>query len=177
MTIVVPASDSPIIPGITDLLVDGHYTPLLKCPFCNTLRNIHVDVIEQHIRIDHPRKSYQVSDFYPKVIRYSSPYGPHVTKEEIKLPWIHCLFCRYRDKIEFDLSLHMLEEHKQKLLQLEISYEEHSRLLHSDPFAKFYGRLEYRLDKTVEIAKRRRQVDRAIDFVREKSLGYFCWRR
>lgn len=169
MTTVVPASDSAIVPGITHLLSNGKYTPLLKCPFCNFLRNIHVEVIEQHIRIDHPGKRYDVSEFYPKVIRHTSPYGPNITKEEIKLPWIHCLFCSYRDKIEFDLSLHMLEEHKQKLLQLQISYEEHSKLLHSDPFARFYGRIEYRLDKAVEIAKRRGQIGRAVETVRTKS--------
>ncbi len=135
MTTVVPILPPGVIPGLTHLLVDGQHTPLLKCPFCNSLHNIHVDVIEQHIRIDHPGNRYQVSEFYPKVIRYTSPYGPNITKEEIKLPWIRCLFCSYRDKNDFDLSLHMLEEHKQKLLQLEISYQDHSKHLQSDPFA------------------------------------------
>ena len=175
MTAVVPASDSPIILGITHLLVNGQYTPLLKCPFCNFLHNIHVDVIEHHIRIDHPGKRYHVSEFYPKIIRYTSPYGPVITKEKINLPWIRCLFCRYWNKNEFDLSLHMLEEHKQKLLQLEISYEKHFRLLHSDQFAKFYGRIEYRLDKAIEIAKRKGQVDRAVKAVRTKSGGSRNW--
>ena len=92
MTVVLPASDSAIIPGITHLLVDGKYTPLLKCPHCNSLRNIHVKVIEQHIRIDHPGNSYHVSEFYPKVVRYTSPYGLNITKGEISLPWIRCLF-------------------------------------------------------------------------------------
>ena len=169
MTGVAPVFPPNIILGVTHLLVDGQYTPLLKCPFCNFLRNIHVDVIEQHIRIDHPGKRYQVSDFYPRVIRYTSPYGPNITKEEIKLPWIRCLFCRYRDKIEFDLSLHMLEEHKQKLLQLQISYQDHSKLLRSDAFARFYSRMEYRLDKAIEIAKRKGRVDRAVKAVRTKS--------
>jgi hypothetical protein len=168
MTTVLPASNSAIIPGISHLLVDGQYTSLLKCPLCNFLRNIHVDVIEQHIRIDHPGSNYNVSEFYPKV-RYTSPYGPNITKEEIKLPWIHCLFCRYRDKNEFDLSLHMLEEHKQKLLQLQISYQDHSKLLQFDRFARFYGRIEYRLDKAVEIAKRRGQVGRAVEAARTKG--------
>jgi hypothetical protein len=168
MTTVVFASDSAIIPGVTHLLVDGQYTPLLKCPYCNSLRNIHVHVIEQHIRIDHPGKRYQVADFCHKVVRASSPYEPYLLKAELKTPWIRCLFCRYRDKIEFDLSLHMLQEHKQKLLQLEISYQDHSTLLQSDPFARFYGRQEYRLDKAVEIAKRRERVDRAIEAARTK---------
>lgn len=167
MTVV--TSDPSVILGVTHLLVNGQHTPLLKCPFCNLLRNIHVDVIKQHIRIDHPGKSYHVLDFYPKVIRYTSPSGPNITKEEINVPWIRCLFCRYRDKIDFDLSLHMLEEHKRKLLQLEISYQDHSKLLQSDPFARFFGRIEYRLDKAVEIAKRRGQVDRAIEAARIKG--------
>jgi hypothetical protein len=63
----------------------------------------------------------------------------------------------------------MLEEHKHKLPKLEISYEDHSRLLHSDPFAKFYGRIEYRLHKAIEIAKRRGQVDRAVEAARTKG--------
>lgn len=167
MTVV--TSDPSVILGVTHLLVEGQHTPLLKCPFCNFLRNIHVDVIEQHICIDHSGKSYLVSDFYPKVIRYTSPYGPNVTKAEINRPWIRCLFCRYRGKIEFDLSLHMLEEHKQKLLQLQISYQDHSKLLQSDAFARFYGRMEYRLDEAVEMAKRKGRVDRAIEAVRTKS--------
>jgi hypothetical protein len=169
MTTVVRASDSSITPGITHLLVDGHYTPLLKCPLCNSLRNIHVDVIEQHIRIDHTGKRYQVSDFYPKVIRYTSPFGTNITKEEIKLPWISCLFCSYRDKNEFDLSLHMLESHKRKLLHLQISYRDHANLRQSDPFARFSARIEYRLDKAVEVAKRRGQLDRAVEAVRTKT--------
>jgi hypothetical protein len=169
MTTVSPVLPPNVILGVTHLIVNGQHTPLLKCPFCNFLRNIHVDVIEQHIRIDHPGKRYHVSDFYPKVNRYTSPYGPNITKEEIKLPWIRCLFCSYRDKIEFDLSLHMLDEHRQKLLQLEISYQDHFKLLQSDPFAKFYGRIEYRLDKAVEIAKRRGQVGRAVEAVRTKG--------
>lgn len=169
MTAVAPVLPTNVILGVTHLLVDGQNTPLLKCPCCNFLRNIHVHVIEQHIRIDHPGKSYSVSDFYPTVVRRTSPYGPNITKEEIKLPWIRCLFCRYRDKFEFDLSLHMLEEHKHKLLKLEISYQDHSKLLQSDSFAKFYGRIEYRLDKTVEIAKRRGQVDRAVEAARIKG--------
>jgi hypothetical protein len=169
MTSLVPGPALSIIPGITHLLVDGRYTPLLKCPFCNSLRNIHVDVIEQHVRIDHPGKSYHVSDFYPKVIRYTSPYGPSIAKEDLNLPWIRCFFCGYRDKIEFDLSLHLIEVHKQKLIQLEISYQDHSKLLQSDPFPRCYGRIEYRLDKAVEIAKRKGQVDRAIEVARTKS--------
>ena len=169
MTTVVPIFPPGVIPGVTHLLVDGQHTPLLKCPFCNSLRNIHVDVIEQHIRIAHPGKSYQVSDFYPTVVRHTSSYGPYISKEAIKLLWIRCLFCSYRDKNEFDLSLHMLEEHKQKLLQLQISYEDHSKLGQTDPFARFYGRIEYRLDKAVEIAKRRGQVDRAVEAARTKS--------
>ena len=69
----------------------------------------------------------------------------------------------------------MLEKHKQKLLRLKISYKDHARLVQMDPFAQFYGRIEYRLDKAVEVAKRRAQVDRAVEAVREKSGGNFSW--
>ena len=83
------------------------------------------------------------------------------------MPGTRCLFCSYRDKNEFDLSLHMLEKHKLNLLHVKISYRDHANLRQSDPFARFYGRIEYRLEKVVEIAKRRSQVDRAIDIVTE----------
>ena len=63
----------------------------------------------------------------------------------------------------------MLEKHKLNLLHVKISYRDHANLRQSDPFARFYGRIEYRLEKVVEIAKRRSQVDRAIDIVTENN--------
>jgi hypothetical protein len=40
--------------------------------------------------------------------------------EEVGLPEIPCMFCGYKDPIEFDLSLHYLEKHRQDLIRLPI---------------------------------------------------------
>ena len=58
-----------------------------------------------------------------------SPYGPYISKEDLPLPWIICLWCSYRDKIEFDLSLHFLAEHKKEVMKLKISFEDRKRVL------------------------------------------------
>ncbi|MGC2426248.1 MAG: hypothetical protein WA421_04375 [Nitrososphaeraceae archaeon] len=143
-----------VVIGYTHLKVGENLVPLLKCPFCNSLRNIHVDVIANHIRLTHPGKTYNVSDFYLKWVR-SSPYGVYLSKEELKLPWIKCLWCNYRDKIEFDLSLHFLEEHRDKLLAIPITRRERSaaKALSPDWFTRFEDPMEYRLDKAVTMAK------------------------
>lgn len=88
----------------------------------------------------------------------SSPYGPYLSKEALKLPWIRCLFCNYQDKKEFDLSLHVLEKHKDKLLEIPISsrdrkttkslLEPRARL-----YSKFESAIEFRLDVAVEMSK------------------------
>lgn len=141
--------------GVTHLLVDGKLSPLYRCPLCNKFRNIYINEIQHHIEFTHPGtgpgKSYNVSDFYPK----SHSTSPYQSKEQLKLPWIRCLFCRYRDKIEFDLSLHMLEKHKEKLLELPISSRDRKRTkaLSGDFFARFEGAIEFRLDVAVEMAK------------------------
>ena len=94
-----------------------------------------------------------------RVTKKESPYGPYISKEDIKLPWIRCLWCSYRDKIEFDLSLHFLEEHKKELLAIPITSKERlaTKALIKDPrarfFAKFEGPMEYRLDKAIKMAK------------------------
>lgn len=178
MTTVAPILPTDVILGVTHLLVDDELTPLLKCPFCNTLRNIHVKVIKQHIRIDHPGKSYQVADFYHKGVRGSSPYGPYLLKAELKTPWIRCLFCNYSDKIEFDLSLHMLESHKQKLLQIPISTKDRIETNHfKEPYARFFskfeGSMEFRLDVAVEMAKeenRNAGTKHAVKLVQNRHL-------
>jgi hypothetical protein len=178
MTTVAPVSPTDVILGVTHLLADGQLTPLLKCPFCNSLRNIHVEVIEHHIRFSHPGKSYQASKFYHKGARASSPYGSYISKKEIKLPWIRCLFCSYKDKIEFDLSLHLLEEHKQKLLQIPISARDRTEtnLLKESRarfFSKFEGSMEFRLDVAVEMAKEENRglgVKHAIKLIQKRVL-------
>ena len=87
-----------------------------------------------------------------------SPYGPYISKEDLPLPWIICLWCSYRDKIEFDLSLHFLAEHKKEVMKLKISFEDRKRVLSLlEPslsfFAKFEPLIEFKLDVAVEMAK------------------------
>ena len=89
----------------------------------------------------------------------TSPYGPYVSKVNLPLPWINCLWCDYRDKNKFDLLLHFLEEHKDELLAIPITSQERlaAKALIQDPrarfFAKFGSPMEYRLDKAVGMAE------------------------
>lgn len=161
---------SEILVGVTHLLVNGKPERLLKCPFCD-FRNIHEDTITHHIKyaddVKHDVDINQLDKSCYIVTRTSreSPYGPYVSKEEIKCPWIRCLWCSYKDKIEFDLSLHFLEEHKRELLAIPITRRERlaAKALIKDPrarfFAKFESPMEYRLDKAVKLAKLQRQGD------------------
>jgi hypothetical protein len=162
----VPITD--VVLGVTHLLVDGELTPLLKCPFCN-FRNIHQDTITHHIKFtddgQHKDVNIELLDkgqyVVPRTATIESPYGPYQSKAQLNIPWIRCLWCNYRDKIEFDLSLHMLEKHgpgkftDQKLLKLEIfgSDRKRTKTLSGDFFARFEGAIEFRLDVAVEMAK------------------------
>jgi hypothetical protein len=138
--------------GITHLIIDGNLVRLLKCPFCKSFRNIYVLEMNHHILFTHPGRSCSVSAYYPKDVQ---GYGHYITKEEIKLPWINCLWCDHRDKIEFDLSLHFLEEHKKELLAIPITQKERlaAKALSGDWYARFESPMEYRLDKAVKLAK------------------------
>jgi hypothetical protein len=141
--------------GVTHLIIDGNLVSLLKCPFCKSFRNIYVVEMNHHVQFTHPGRNYRVSDFYPKGVQGSSAYSPYITKEEIKLPWTNCLWCNYRDKIQFDLSLHFLEEHKKELLAIPIIRRERlaAKILSGDRFAFLESPIEYRLDKAVKLAK------------------------
>lgn len=91
----------------------------------------------------------------------NSGYGPYISKDALRLPWINCLWCDYRDKIEFDLSLHFLEKHKKELLAIPITRQERVavKILSGDPFAFLEGPMEYRLDKAVAMAKIKSMYD------------------
>lgn len=107
--------------GLTHLEVNDKLVKLLKCPLCNFM-NIHDDEIQHHIQWTNDTKhniDLKSLDNRSCLITSSkdSQYGPYVGKENLNLPWIRCLFCDYQNKIEFDLSLHILEEHRRKLLQ------------------------------------------------------------
>jgi hypothetical protein len=40
--------------------------------------------------------------------------------QEVGLPEIPCMYCDYKDPIEFDLSLHYIEKHRYQLIRLPI---------------------------------------------------------
>jgi hypothetical protein len=155
----IPPSD--VILGVTHVRVGGELIRLLTCPFCS-FQNIHQDTITHHIRytddadhdvdIDHLDKGCYIVTIQRKA---ESPWGPYVRTEDLPLPWTRCLWCDYRDKIDFDLSLHILELHREKVLQLPIysSHRKRTKALSGDFFARFEGAIEFRLDVAVEMAK------------------------
>ena len=59
--------------------------------------------------------------------------------KEAGLPEIPCMFCDYKDCIEFDLELHYLERHRSELINL--------------PIGK--GSMDYRAEYAVSITKSR----------------------
>jgi hypothetical protein len=121
MTLEVPSS-SPQHPNLEDIKcvrLDGKLVPLFKCPYCK-FRNVHEDIIIHHIlwkddilhqvdidKIDKNR-------FFIHKNKIQSHYT-YVKKEDLALPWIKCLWCNYRDKVERDLEWHFLEQHGYKV--------------------------------------------------------------
>lgn len=115
--------------------------------------------------------------------RASTPYGPLVSKEDIPLPWISCLWCDYRDKIEFDLAQHMNEKHRGNkdsiddgLMQIPIDPKDRktTKALSGDFFARFESAIEFRLDVAVEMAKeenRDKGVKHAIKQIQRRILA------
>jgi hypothetical protein len=110
------------------------------------------------------------------IVHCLSNYDLCIPKKEIKSPWIKCLWCSYCDKIEFDMSLHFLENHRYKLLQIPIRPRDRKKtksLL--EPNFRFYSRfeppIEFRLDVAVEMAKRRRGVKDAIRSIQKQILS------
>jgi hypothetical protein len=150
-----------LVVGITHLLLpSGKPVRLLKCPICN-FSNIYESEIDHHITFtDDIRHNVDVRqiDKITYVITGSntSPYEP-LGKAALNLPWRYCLFCDCREKVEFNLSLHMLEEHHQELLQIPITRQERktAKIISGDFFARFERAIEYRLDKAVGMAKLR----------------------
>jgi len=64
---------------------------------------------------------------------------PRCVIEKVRLPEIPCMFCNYKNCIEFDLCLHYLELHKPELFKLPIGN----------------GSMEYRAEYAISVAKER----------------------
>jgi hypothetical protein len=182
MTVV--TSDPSVILGVTHMLVNGVLRRLLKCSFCS-FQNIHEDTIIHHIKFtdDAQHNAADIeqrdkSQYVVTKVTKKSPYGSYLSKAELNVPWIRCLFCNYRDKIAFDLSLHILEVHKQKLLQVPISakYRTETNQIkepYARYFSKFEGSMEFRLDIAIEMAKeenRNAGVKHAVRLVQNRHL-------
>jgi hypothetical protein len=116
-----------------------------------------------HIAVDIEKldkSSYVIVETNPK----PSQYGPYIKTEDLPLPWIYCLWCSYRDKIAFDLSLHFLEEHKEELLAIPITRRERlaAKALSGDWYTRFESPMEYRLDKAVGFAQQKSESEKVI---------------
>ena len=144
--------------GMIRLLVNRQPADLLKCPFCS-FRNIHEDEITHHIMykddsnhdidVEHlDKKNYIVSS-----ARKESLYGPYISKDDLPLPSIRCLWCEYEDKVERDLEYHFLQNHKKRLYQMKAPLYERKKVWSHDPFSWMYSDIEYRLYKAVKLAK------------------------
>lgn len=158
---------------------------LKKCPFCNFI-NIHEDTITHHIKFtDDPahkgidvdkldKSSYIIVERKPK----PSPYGPYIRTEDLPLPWINCLWCDYKRKIAFDLSLHFLQEHREELLAIPVYSRDRkiTKDLLDEPArfdSKFEWAMEFRVDVAVEMAKeenRDKGVKHAIRQIQKQIL-------
>lgn len=146
--------------GVTHLLLGGQLILLLKCPFCN-FRNIHEDEITHHIRykgdIKHDVDVYKL-DKSMYIVTKSHSHYTYESKEDLPLPWIQCLWCKYRDKVERDLEWHFLENHKKKLYrEVKVSPYERMRASKYEPFGFMDSPIEYRLQKAVGLAKKNTQ--------------------
>jgi hypothetical protein len=148
-----------VILGVTHLLLNGQIVPLLKCPFCS-FRNIHEDEITHHIKYKDDAKHDVDLDKLDKstylVTKKESRYK-YESKDDLPLPSIKCLWCKYEDKVERDLEWHILEQHKKRLYQMKATLKErhHDPVWTRDPFSWIYTDVEYRLYKAVRLAKRK----------------------
>ena len=150
-----------VILGVTHLLVGGELVPLLKCPFCS-FKNIHEEEITHHIRykedakhnvdVDKIDKKKYIVTKKEKESRYH-----YESKEDLPLPYVKCLWCDYRDKVERDLEYHFLEKHKDRLYKMKASPQERrqDRVWTQDPFSWMYDDIEYRLYKAIRLSKRK----------------------
>lgn len=136
---------------------------LLKCPFCN-FANIYEDAIDHHIQYTH----FLDPDTQVKA-RYTASrskwHDASQDKENLSLPWIRCLFCNYKDKIEWDLAQHVFERHRAKVVALPIYSKDrkYTKALSGDFYARFESAIEFRLDLILEMSR---------DENREKGLRY-----
>jgi hypothetical protein len=149
-----------VILGVTHLLADGHLVRLLKCPYCS-FRNIHEDTITHHIRHKDDAKHWIDLDnlnknMYIVTSRKQSLYDTYVSKQDLPLPWIRCLWCSYADKIERDLEWHFLENHRTQLYRgIIVTSVERKRASRNDPFLFMYNNIEYILEKAVKLSKQK----------------------
>jgi hypothetical protein len=149
--------------GVTHLLVGGQLVPLLKCPFCN-FKNVHEEEITHHIRykedanhnvdVDKIDKKKFVVTKKEKESRYH-----YESKEDLPLPYIKCLWCDYRDKVERDLEYHFLERHRYELYKISVPWERITdKVWAGDPFSWMYADIDYILYKAVRVAKEASRV-------------------
>jgi hypothetical protein len=150
----VPPED--VILGVTHLRIGGELVRLYKCPFCN-FKNIHEVEITSHIKYKDDEKHavdvYKLDKSLYIVTKKEGHYT-YEKKEDYPLPWIKCLWCDYRDKVERDLEWHFLEEHRSRLNKMIIPANE----WYITSYAWSYSDVESRLQRAVKLAKRKRGI-------------------
>jgi len=136
--------------------VGGESIPLLKCPNCS-FKNIHEEEIWHHLGWKHHQaiwidmKKLDRNDFFiPK--GNHSKYN-YETKEDLPLPWLKCLWCDYKDKVERDLERHILDSPKCKtrLYKMKVPDDEYN----IESYAWSHSDIESRLARAVKLAKRK----------------------
>jgi hypothetical protein len=132
--------------------VGGELIPLLKCPYCK-FRNIHEDTIIHHIKwndnVVHQVNIDQINKNQFFVIKQNKPES----KEDLPLPWIKCLWCDYKDKVERDLEWHILEtpQCKTRLYKMKVPDDEYN----VESYAWSHSDIESRLARAVKLSKRK----------------------
>ena len=74
--------------------------------------------------------------------------------KDVRLPALSCLWCDYKNPIEFDLGNHLQANHKQELIKLPIGKGSmETRVDHAIQWAKRKARFEYADDDTMKIMR------------------------
>lgn len=89
------------------------------------------------------------------VPKWESHYH-YENKEDLPLPWIKCLWCDYKDKVESDLGHHFEDKHRESLNQIRVTPEirQSDPDWTRDPFSWMYSNLDYRVYKALKLARR-----------------------
>lgn len=138
----------------------GEVVPLFKCPFCS-FKNIHEEEITHHIRYKEDTEHDVDVDAIDKkryiITTKKTSHYHYERKEDYPLPWLKCLWCNYRDKIERDLEWHFIEMHRRRLDAVKVLPDERKKdpIWTRDSFSWMYSDLEYRIYKVMKLVRKK----------------------